>query len=180
MAASRKRKRVVLSLENKLCILDRLAKGEKATSIASEFGIGNSTVTDLKKNESRIRAFVSSMESLSVCSKEHKIMRLADDEKLDEAVYLWYVQKRSQGIPITGPILREKARLFHQQLHDDNSSSSFEASTGWQWRFCQRHGIRQLSLQGEKLSSDLDAPDSFRILHWSNSIIVTKQDCTIK
>ena len=96
MAASRKRKRVVLSLENKLCILDRLAKGERATSIASEFGIGNSTVTYLKKNESRIRTFVSSMESLSVCSKERKIMRLAD-EKLDEAVYLWYVQTDIRG-----------------------------------------------------------------------------------
>ena len=56
MAAStcRKRKRVVLSLENKLCILDRLAKGERAINIAGEFGIGNSTVTDLKKNGSRI------------------------------------------------------------------------------------------------------------------------------
>ena len=28
--------------------------------------------------------------------------------------------------------------------------------------FCQQHGIRQLSLQGEKLSSDLDAPDPFK------------------
>ena len=53
------------------------------------------------------------MESLSVCLKEHKIMRLADDEKLDKAVYLWYVQKRSQGILMIGPILREKAQLFH-------------------------------------------------------------------
>ena len=44
-------------------------------------------VTDLKKKESRIRSFVSSMESLSVCSKERKIMCLADDEKVDEAVY---------------------------------------------------------------------------------------------
>ena len=44
-------------------ILDRLAKGEKATELASEFGTGNSTLTDLKKNESRIRSFVSSMES---------------------------------------------------------------------------------------------------------------------
>ena len=70
MAAStcRKHKLVVLSLENKLSVLDRLAKGEKATKVASEFGIGNSTVTDLKKKESRIRLFVSSMESLSVCS----------------------------------------------------------------------------------------------------------------
>jgi len=56
MAAStyRKCKRVVLLLENKLNI--RLAKGEKATKVASEFGIGNSTVTDLK-NELRIRLF---------------------------------------------------------------------------------------------------------------------------
>ena len=119
-------------------------------------------MTDIKKNESNIRSFVSTMESLSVSSKERKIMRLADDEKVDEAVYLWYIQKRSQGIPITGPILREKAQLFYQQLHGDSSSSTFQASTGWQWRFCQRHGIRQLSLQGEKLSADLDAPDPFR------------------
>lgn len=46
-------------------ILDRLAKGEKAANLAREFGIGNSTVTDLKKNESTIRSFVSTMESLS-------------------------------------------------------------------------------------------------------------------
>ena len=84
----RKRKRVVLSLENKLSILDRLAKNERPTKIAKEFGIGNSTVTDIKKNESSIRSFVSTMESLSVSSKERKIMRLADDEKVDEAVYL--------------------------------------------------------------------------------------------
>ena len=160
--AARKRKRVVLTLENKLCVLDRLAKGEKASKVASEFGIGNSTVTDLKKNESKILSFVSSIESLSVCSNERKIMRLAEDEKVDEAVYLWYVQKRSQGIPITGPVLREKAQLFHQQLQCDKPSSSFQASTGWQWRFCQRHGIRQLTLQGEKLSCDSDAPAPFR------------------
>jgi len=82
MAASmcRKHKQVVLSLENKLSILDRLAKGQKATKVASEFGIGNSMVTHLKK-ESRIQSFVSSMKSLSICSKECKIMHLADDEK---------------------------------------------------------------------------------------------------
>ena len=68
-------------------ILNRLAKGEKATKVPGEFGIGNSTVTDLKKNESRIQLFVSSMESLSVCSKECTIVRLGDDEKVDEAVY---------------------------------------------------------------------------------------------
>ena len=52
--------------------------------------------------------------------------------------------------------------MFHQQLHGEQPSSSFHASTGWQWRFCQWHGIRQLSLQREKLSADMEAPNPFR------------------
>ena len=78
-AATGKRKRVVLSLENKIVILDRLAKGERATKLATEFGIGNATIIDVKKNEDKIRSFISSMESLSVSSKQRKIMRLAED-----------------------------------------------------------------------------------------------------
>ena len=78
-------------------------------------------------------------------------MHLADDEKLDEAIYLWYVQERSQGIPIFTSnfmvtILRHPLKL------------ALTGSGG----FYQQHGIRQLSLQGEKLSSDLDAPDPFK------------------
>ena len=72
------------------------------------------------------------MESLSVCSKDRKLMWLPKNEVVDEALYLWYIQKRSQGISITGPIFREKAQIFHQQLHgDDAYLSSFKASTGW-------------------------------------------------
>ena len=71
-----KRKGVVLSLENKLT---RLAQGEMMTKLAKEYNVGNYTLTDLKKNESKIREFVTTMESLSVCPKERKIMRLAKD-----------------------------------------------------------------------------------------------------
>ena len=81
-------------LENKL--------SKRMTKITSEFNIGNSTVTNIKKNESRIQLFVSMMENLSVYLKECKIMHHTDDEKVDEAVYLWYIQRRSQGILITG------------------------------------------------------------------------------
>ena len=54
----RKRKRVVLSLENKLAILDRLEKGETKTKLAKEFSVANSTLTGLKKNESKIREYL--------------------------------------------------------------------------------------------------------------------------
>lgn len=52
------RKRVVLSIEKKLEILDRLSKGESQAFLSFEYGIGKSTVADLKKNAKKIRTFV--------------------------------------------------------------------------------------------------------------------------
>ena len=85
-AKTHKRKRKMLSLEDKLKIIDRISKGERQVDLASEFGVGSSTVVDLKKNEGKIRVCCN---CLSATTKERKIMRLADDEKLDESVYLW-------------------------------------------------------------------------------------------
>ena len=73
---SRKRKRVVLTSEQKLLILDRLKKGQSQENIASEFGVGRSTVGDIKKSEGKLRLFASSMEGMEVSSKKTKVMRL--------------------------------------------------------------------------------------------------------
>ena len=43
------------------------------------------------------------------------------------------------------------------QIHTGESVPPFKVSRGWLWRFCIRHGVTQLSLQGEKLSSDRTA-----------------------
>ena len=51
---------------------------------------------------------------------------------------------------------------MHVQIHDGESVPPFQASRGWLWRFCNRHGIRQLSLQGEKLSSDTTEAEPFK------------------
>ena len=37
----------------------------------------------------------------------------------------------------------------------------FMASQGWLHNFCKRHGIRELALQGEKLSADKAAAEQF-------------------
>ena len=68
------------------------------------------------------------------------------------AVYMWFKQKRMEGMPISGPILSEKAIALHKMMYSEDSN--FCGSTAWQWRFCKRHGIRNLALQGEKLSAD--------------------------
>ena len=88
----RKRKCVVLSIESKLTVLDSVAKGVGYSELCEKFGIGKSTIITLKKNEAKIREFASSLESKSI-SGSRKVMRLAKDEELDQALYLWFVQK---------------------------------------------------------------------------------------
>lgn len=63
-----------------------------------------------------------------------------------------------------GPVLQAKAVQLYKQLCEGRGETEpieFVASDGWLWRFCRRHGIRQLTLQGEKLSADKPASEEF-------------------
>ena len=83
-----KRKHVTLFIGEKLTVLKKIAGGASLASIAKEYGIGKSTVSDIKKNEEKLMKFASGMESFSVDSKSRKIMHLANDDELDQALFL--------------------------------------------------------------------------------------------
>ena len=48
-------------------------------------------------------------------------------------------------MPVSGPLLQEKAELLFKHLYSD-SPKPFCASTGFQWRFGKRHGIKNISI----------------------------------
>ena len=152
-----KRKRVVLSIDQKIEVLKLIDKGTSYTIIMEKYGIGRATVSDIKRRRSSLMDFRRQTKEMGLV-RTVKIMKLGEDPKLDQAVFLWFKQKRAEGIPISGHILCEKAAELSKLLLPD---SNFKASSGWKWRFCQRHGIRQLSLQGEKLDADTDAAKKF-------------------
>lgn len=52
-----KRKRVVLSIQDKLKVIEMLDKSVSFAIIMERFGIGKSTVSDIKKNKAKIIAF---------------------------------------------------------------------------------------------------------------------------
>ncbi|XP_065834220.1 jerky protein homolog-like [Oscarella lobularis] len=89
-----------------------------------------------------------------------KVMKLGSNEKVDEAVFLWFKQARLSGAPVSGPLLCEKAMRL-SQIIADSDTSRFSASSGWLKRFCKRFAIRGLTLNGEKLSSDSAAAADF-------------------
>ena len=44
--------------------------------------------------------------------KKAKTMEIGEYQKLDEALYICFRQQREKAMPVTGPILTEKARLL--------------------------------------------------------------------
>ena len=157
-AVKTKRKRVVLSIEDKLEIIKLIDKSVSYTIICEQYGIGRSTVGDIKKNRAKIISFKKNLVEMGCTSKKAKVMKLSTNDELDKAVYVWFKQKRMEGVPVSGPMLCEKAVQLNLLL---GGESTFVASPGWKWRFCRRHGIRNLSIHGEKLSSDKKAADEF-------------------
>ena len=156
-----KRKRVTLTIEQKLDILKKLDQGSTMSSIASEFGVGKSTVFDIKNSREKIIKFAGEAQDDSSL-KSRCIVRRADDDAHDRAIHHWFIQERHKGTPISGVLVMGKARLLYQQPYPGKSDDDFKASSGWLHRFKKRHGIRQLSMQGESLSADVGASEEFR------------------
>lgn len=155
---SEKRKKTVFSIEEKLRAIKRLDAGETAKKIAIEMGVGTSTVSDWKKSREKIEKWCSVQASGSG-TKQLKMMKTPVNDKVNEALFLWFTQCRSKGLPVSGPILQEKALQFNKEM---GTETEFKASEGWLEKWKNRYGIRKLQISGEKLSADKHAVEEFK------------------
>lgn len=146
-------------MEDKLEALRKLDKGETLQKVADYYGVGRRTVGDWKKNRSDIEAWCSSRVSDSSL-KDRKTMKKSEYEKVSEALFIWFTQFREKGVPVSGPILQEKALKFQKEFNEGDAD--FTASVGWLDRWKKRYGIRQLNICGEKLSSNVEEMEKFK------------------
>jgi hypothetical protein len=154
-----KRKRVVISVQDKLTAIKRLDKGESLRSVAKNYGVGISTVSEWRKNRKKIEQWCSVLASPA---PQRKSMKKGEYNKIDETLYLWFTQQRDRGIPISGPILQQKAIEIGENLPVIEAPDTFTASDGWLSRWKRRHGIRQLNICGEKLSANQAEVENFK------------------
>lgn len=147
-----------MTMDEKFRALKRLDAGETAKKIAADMGVGTSTVSDWKKTRSEIEKWCSSQASTSGV-KKLKMMKKATNNQVNEALYLWFTQRREQGLPISGPLLKEKALHFNKEIGADGQ---FKASEGWLESWKNRYGVRKLQISGEKLSANQDDVDNFK------------------
>ena len=168
MAAAAKRSHKTLTIDQKIELLDKIGK-VSYTILCQQYGIGRSTISDIKNKERSLPEYKRKLTDQGV-KRPSKVMKLGRDEALETAVFLWFKQKRESRVPISGALLQAKARELHQRLCEAADGASiatsqehqhFTASSGWLCRFCKCHRIRELSLQGEKLSADQPAAEDF-------------------
>lgn len=152
-----KRKRVVLTLKEKMDICARLEKGESRKALTQEYNVGMSTLYDIKAHKAQLLRFFASSDSNKALERR-RTLHTPKLEHLDRVLYEWFLGRRAEGVPVSGPMLIEKAKDFYEQMQ---LTEPCVFSGGWLWRFKARHGIKKLDASSEKQAADHQAAEQF-------------------
>lgn len=63
LARSGKKKHNFLTIEKKIEILEKMSKGESGASLARMYGVGTSTISDLKRKKDSLLEYASKLDS---------------------------------------------------------------------------------------------------------------------
>ncbi|CAK8691374.1 unnamed protein product [Clavelina lepadiformis] len=149
------RKRVNLSVMQKLELIKKLEKGASVASVCDQYGVEKQTVSDIKKSKDKLLKYATSYCVDAASSKGGKVsnrkhMKMGKEQSLDAAVMKWYVQQRSSGVNVRGTELIAAAAKLATSL----GLTDFKGSDGWLWRFRNRHGLFNEVLHGEAGDAD--------------------------
>ncbi|KAH8008844.1 hypothetical protein HPB51_005891 [Rhipicephalus microplus] len=152
--SSAKKKRRQFSLKEKVDILSQVDAGKKQIHIANEMGVAPSTAATILKDRQKILE----LHRGSQLAPSRKRLRLGNFQEVDAAVLTWFKDARSQNVPVSGPMLQEKAWQFADAL----DITGFEASAGWLHRFRERNGISWQVVSGEEKAADAASAAAWR------------------
>ena len=147
-----KRKHHTLSIAKKVEILKKLSNGVSVRTICETYEIGTSTVYDIKKQKEKLLKFFSDSESKKQLFLKKSVTHGKSSE-LDQVLITWFNLCTNEGVEISGDLLKEQAKVFHEEL---GLQHECDHSEGWLYRFKSRHGLQFRAVCGEKRSSDTD------------------------
>uniref|UniRef100_UPI00398EA6BC jerky protein homolog n=1 Tax=Pristiophorus japonicus TaxID=55135 RepID=UPI00398EA6BC len=154
---SAKRKHNSLSIAKKVELLQRLDRGASVRRVSEEFGVGISTIYDVKNQKEQIMKFYAESDVQNEMNKR-KTMHKPKIDELDRVMMEWWRQRRSEKILLSGPMVMQQAKIFHAGLEIETPC---EYSSGWLTKFKRHYGIRQLKVCGEKASAGHEATESY-------------------
>lgn len=144
MSTTGKRKRQELDLKTRFEVIKYSQENpqDSTRKLAEKFHCGKTQIQRiLQKKEEILKAFEANSSSNTKRSRGGK------NEEIDNTLVDWFRKARSKNMPITGPMLQEKAMQIAKAL--DVSPEEFKASNGWLDCFKHRNGIKVKFISGE-------------------------------
>lgn len=136
-----KRERKAIPLDVKLEVLRRCEVGEKLSQIAKALDLAVSTVATIRDNKEKIKA--SSQVTTPIRASRLTRHRSAVMETMERLLRVWLEDQSQRNVPLSVPMIQEKARSLFDDLQRERGESSqeetFSASKGWFVRFKERH-----------------------------------------
>ena len=152
-----KRKRNDLTLADRYEVVKLLDQKLTQTKISKRLGCSISQICHINSKKDDIRT-----QYQSNSNPDRKRQRSGKASNMEAALTTWFIDARARDIPISGPILEEKAKDLAQALQQPD----FNATSGWLSRWKTRNNIVYKRLHGEKKDSDFTGAD-----HWVTNVL---------
>jgi hypothetical protein len=105
--SNEKRKKVVVSVRQKIEALTGLDKGRSVQKAEEGYCIGYITIDDWKRKRSKIEKWFSTRASNGGL-KNRKAMEKFECQKVSDTSFLWFIQQQGKGTPITVSLYQAK------------------------------------------------------------------------
>ncbi|XP_071536061.1 uncharacterized protein [Panulirus ornatus] len=143
-----RRKHQSISIQDKVELLKKMDHGVSVRKLCDVYSIGSSTVYDIKKQREKILKFYADCDSRKQMMMR-KTMKDGKSTEHDRVMMEWFRQRRRDGVDLTGSMIMDQAKLFHEELKLQHEC---DYSEGWLQRFKKRHGISLSKMCREKRS----------------------------
>lgn len=156
MASNKNEKRVYLTLEQRINVIDE-AKSTSCRKIALKYGVGKTQIQSIIKNKEKILAEYTSGK-LVAGTKKINTKSNAGYDGLNQLVHEWFLHGLRCKLPMSGPLIQEKALQFANDL----GFKDFKASNGWLQSFLTRNNIQYKTISGERADVPVDLVEDFK------------------
>ena len=138
-----KPQRKCLTLDERVKCLKLLEAGKSSRIVANELGVGKTQVQNVLK---RKREIMDEFESSGNSSAKRPKFESGQYSDLNKLVHDWFLDVSARMLPVSGPMIKEKALKFANDL----GYSDFKASNGWLNSFQKRNNIVFKTQTGER------------------------------
>ena len=167
-----KRKRKLLTIEEKVKILDMLQEGLSYAAVGRKYRLNESTIRYIKKREEKIRhaaTFSNYLEAKRAVNVRNGYIVLMESELIN-----WIKDCEKKNISLDTNQIRSKALEFYimfafggrdktnnGMIEPDINAKPFYASKGWFFKFQKRYNFKCVRLQNDGETAETETSNTY-------------------